>query len=249
MSETVEDTGQEQEQGTAATAPAEVAAPAETTETQPQEKKTPWEIRRINAMTRQMREAERRAELAERRAQELTARLAAAAATGEGGEAAAPPRPAITQADFDNAVNARAAEQAFNNTCNAIYREGVDTFEDFGERIENFRKIGGMQPALVEIAQELGNPAKILYDLAGDPDEAARIMELPPARMAAAVARMVAKASPAGRRQEPSKAPPPVTRVTGTASAEPDPEKMSHAEWRVWREAQIAQKKAARSGR
>lgn len=234
MSETLDQEATEQE--VPAQAPAETTAPAEA----PAEKKTPWEIRRINAMTRQMREAERRAELAERRAQELTARLAASQATEDG--PAVPPRAPITQADFENAVNVRAAEQAFNNTCNAIYREGVDSFEDFAERIENFRKIGGMQPALVEIAQELGNPARILYDLAADPDEAARIMEMTPTRMAAAVARLVAKPKVVASK-EPSKAPAPITRVTGTATAEPDPEKMSPKEWRAWREAEVAKKK------
>lgn len=244
MSETLEQDIQEQEvqgQAPATEAPTEPQAPTETAG----EKKTPWEIRRINAMTRQMREAERRAELAERRNQELAARLAAATAVdGDSAPTAASARPAITPEAFENAVNARAAEQAFNTVCNNIYREGVDTFEDFGERIENFRKIGGMQPALVEIAQELGNPAKILYDLAADPDEAARIMELPPARMAAAVAKLVAK--PPVKAAAPSKAPPPITRVTGTASPEPDPEKMSAKEWREWREAEVAKKKGRR---
>ena len=168
------------------------------------------------------------------------ARQLASLQSGEEG-ARPPPRGELTKELFDQKVAEVAAEQAFNTTCNAIYADGMENFPDFQSRLEAFGKIGGLNPALIEAAQELGNPAKVLHDLAGDLDEAARIMELPPIRMAAALAKLTAAASRASGKV--SKAAAPITPLTpGAVKVNTDPEKMSSTEWRAWREAELAKK-------
>ena len=102
-----------------------------------------------------------------------------------------------------------------------------------------------MSQALIEAVMESSSgavgPQKILFELGGNMDEAARIAELSPVRMAAAVAKFAA-----GIREETrqvTKAPPPIkTLVSAAAATEKDPEKMDPKEWREWRERGLAAK-------
>lgn len=190
-------------------------------------KDTSWEQRRINALTRRVHEAERRAALAEQgRAQ----------APEEPGTA-----PTLTPELFNSEVERVASKQQFDATCTAIYNQGIEELPGFETRLRNFVQVGGLNPVLIEAAIESGNPHKLLFDLGGDLDEAARILELPPVRMAAAVAKFAA-----AQRAETKKvtsAPAPIRPLTPAAGPTEDPEKMSSQEWRVWREKQVAAKR------
>ena len=89
--------------------------------------------------------------------------------------------------------------------------------------------LGGLQPAVVEAAMETGEAAKVLYELGKNPDEAARIMALPPTKMAVAVAKIAVKPSSA---PAVSKAPPPIKSLNGSGGkVETDPSKMTMDEW------------------
>jgi len=203
------------------------------------EKKTPWEQRRIAQITRQRHEAERRALNAENTANRLSRQLAAMQQPAEGENP--PATEGLTKELFDQKVAEAALEQAFNTTCNTIYADGVEKFPDFQTKLEAFSKIGGLNPTIIEAAQEIGNPAKVLYDLAGDLDEAARILELSPIRMAAALSKL--SASIAKGTGKVSRAAAPITPLTpGVVKENTDPEKMTSTEWRAWREAELSKK-------
>lgn len=206
---------------------------------------TRWEERRLATLTRQRQEAERRAALAERRAAEAEAREAVLRTGQPAPTSAAQPGPNDElQARFDAAVQDEAARRQFDADCNVIYTKGTEQFPDFTTRIQQFQKIGGLQPEMVQVALELGNPHEVLYQLATDLDEAARIAELPPLRMATALTKFVEGKERAKVRQV-SKASEPITPLTGTAApAEKSPEQMTTAEWMVWRKGQIEKAKS-----
>ena len=97
-----------------------------------------------------------------------------------------------------------------------------------------------------EARKESGNPHEVLYHLAKNPDEAARIAMLPTARQAVAVAK-VAQGLGAPRRV--SSAPPPITPKVngqGTAPASLDDPNLSMEEWARLRNEQVT---ARRKGR
>ena len=202
-----------------------------------------WEQRRINALTRKLNEESRRREMAERNTAQVV-EIARRAALGENQEAPAPER-GPTQDEFNSAVAQTAAKQQFDSECTQIFNTGVEELPGFEARLGNFRAIGGMSQALIEAVMESSSgavgPQKILFELGGNMDEAARIAELSPVRMAAAVAKFAP-----GIREETrqvTKAPPPIkTLVSAAAATEKDPEKMDPKEWREWRERGLAAK-------
>jgi len=213
------------------------------------EPKTPaWMQKRLDVLARQRGEAERRAALeADRaaKAEALLKKLATAANPEEaqkifGEDTQAAP----AEGDLVQVVNARAAEiadvRAFNEACNNIYHKGIEQFPDFSERLTLARSAEILSRPLVEAAAELGNPHEVLYNLMGDMDEAERIAQLSPVKMAVALARFAEKKTAVARKV--SAAPPPITPVSGHATPTKDPDKMSPAEWRRWREEQLAAK-------
>lgn len=201
-----------------------------------------WEQRRINAMTRKLHEAERRAALAEQREKDLLGRLPEGTIPQE--ELA---KEELVQR-FSSAVDAAAAKKQFDAECTTIYNKGMEELGNFDSRLRNFSQVGGLNPVLIEAVMESASgsgapPAhKILFELGGNLDEAERILSLPPVRMAAAVAKFAAGLKEETRRV--SNAPAPIKPITPAAApAGKDPEKMNPQEWREWREGQLAARK------
>lgn len=221
---------------------AETPAAAGEGEAKPEVKTPAWQERRLAQITRQRHEAERRASLVERENAELKAALAKAAGVDPENVAPAGGRFSVTAEEFQKGVSEAAAKQRFDDLCNDIYQQGEDEFGNYAGAIQNFSKIGGLSPVLVEAAAEIGDAHKIIHALAEDLDEAARLAELPPIRMAAALAKYAGKIKKTAAPRV-SAAPPPITPVTGTVAPSVDPEKMSPQEWRAWREAELAKKR------
>jgi hypothetical protein len=192
----------------------EATAEAETPETPPEEtekpKQTPWFQKRIDELTKARWDAAREAEQLR---QEIAA-LRQPQTDTEGNP--------VPQQDPVKLAEQIVAQREFDNTCNVIYEKGAGEFADFDQALANFRLLGGLPRPLIEAAQETDAPHAVLYDLGKNPEEAARILSLPPIRMAAAVAKLAAKTiTPPAPKV--SKAPAPVVPVSGNGRADKDP--------------------------
>lgn len=211
-----------------------------------QPKTPPWEQRRIDQLTRARREEERRAQIAEQKAQALEARLAQAEellrkAAGQEGEEATPTQPpGITREQFETEVARAAAIQRFNEQCNEVFSKGREEFDDFEARVTAGQRANALTPAMAEIVLGMDRPHEVLHSLLGDLDEAARIAELSPTKMALEIVKFAQK-KPKGV----SKAPPPVTPTTPSVAPTEDPEKMTTEQWMAWRRKQVAARRAA----
>jgi hypothetical protein len=185
----------------------------EKTEPEPDEKpkQTPWFQKRIDDLTREKYEARREAEAL----REYVSRLSQQQPAPQEGEQPRAQQPVGDPVEIaKQQIRQEQAVAEFNRTCNDIYDVGTKEFSDFGKAIDNFRMLGGLPPALIEAAVEAGDPHKVLYQLGNNPDEAARVLALPPARMGAALAKIVAKA-PAPTPKAVSAAPAPIKPVAG----------------------------------
>ena len=198
------------------------AKAAPKTESKPE----PWYEVRIRQLTAKAKAAEERA--------------AAAAAKPE---ATAEVKPEAKGIDTETRAQQIVAEREFNNTCDAIWETGNAEHKDFGSKIENFKKLGGLPPTLIEAAIEAGNAHKILSELGSNPDEAARIMNLSPLKMAVAISRLgdkLAKGKPVSQVDEPMKS-------LGSRSAASrdavDPDSMPLTQWMAWREKELEGKR------
>ncbi len=220
------DTGRAAEAGQPATetpaAPATPDAPAA-----PKEK--PWFVQRLERQKAELETARARLAELERGAHRQTP----SAETGT-------PQ-TVNPADVDRLANERAekiaSDRAFNEDCNSIAAAGKSAHPDFMEAIGTLNMVAGITPALIEAVKEAGDPASLLYQLGKNPDEAARILALSPARMGAALAKLAAKAPTP---PPVSRAPAPITPVAGAAKVDADPSSLSDDEW--WRRQQAKAK-------
>jgi hypothetical protein len=132
---------------------------------------------------------------------------------------------------------------AFNDACQRTANAGKSQFPDFDSRIKELSKLAGdgdLQQQMtyntfIAAAIETGEAPKILHELGGNLDEAARIMSLPPFKMAVELTKM-ALGKPA---TETSKAPKPITPVGGqrashSAISPDDPDRSDHLTTREW---------------
>lgn len=176
---------------------------------------------------------------------------------------AAPANAGLTESQIRERISAemQAAEQTrvFNQACNDVAQKGKLAFPDFDARVGQLKQLVSdwKDPAqfvpynqFVAAAIETGDGEKILHALGGDLDEAARIMSLPPIKMAVELTRL---ASGEGK-VEISKAPKPITPIAqrGTQHSQIDPtdveraDKLSTAEWMKRRNEQIEKRGSAR---
>ena len=191
---------------------------------------------RIGQLTRQKRELE------ERLAQMEYARAPQVEALPE-----AQLDPRSVQLEIHRQAQHLAQQQAWKDTTDKIWNEGLAKYGDWAPQLNNMAQIlGGIPTSLTEAAIESGNPHEVLYHLAKNPDEAARIALLPVARQAVAVAK-VAQGLANPRRV--SSAPPPITPKVngiGSAPASLDDPNLPMEEWARLRNEQVL---ARRKGR
>lgn len=124
-----------------------------------------------------------------------------------------------------------ASEKQFNDDCNAAFDQGIKSYSDFKDAMDNFGALGGLEPDVIEDAIATGAAHQVLYDLGSNPDEAVRILKLPRGRRIAEFTRMTIKAAPA--KPNVSKAAAPIRTVGGSAKKEFDPldTSISDEEW------------------
>lgn len=204
----------------------------EATPAEPEPKKVPWFQRRIDELTREKHEERRQREALEARLQQQPRPQAQQPAQQQ---PAAPQPGMISMADAEKLVEQTLTVRQFNEACNAIAETGEGKYADFDSAVSTFSMLGGPPPAFLEALTEFSKEeaARLYYDLGKNPDEAARVTKLSPAKMAVALAKMVAapaKALPVSRTPAPIS---PITSNSGTrAGAEPDAK--DQAAWTDW---------------
>lgn len=185
---------------------------------------------RIDELTKNWREEERRR-------QALEARLSDLEKGGKQEQQADDARnPDVVPANMveklaDQLADQKAAQRQFDNDCNLAFVKGKAAHpEDFEDAVRSFAALGGTQRDVLEDVLATDNPADVLYELGKDADEAARVLALPPKRRLAEMIKMANKptAKPAV-----SKAAAPITKVGGSSAKDFDfaDDKADDAEW------------------
>ncbi|MDW9228637.1 hypothetical protein C7S15_3234 [Burkholderia cepacia] len=197
--------------------------PANATEQPQQEKpKNDWVQRRIDQLTREKHEEKRQREALEARLRELQPDATTMTAQP-------------MTADQIRAEAARlVAQEKFDAACNKVFDAGKTEFPDWDTSLRTFQMLGGASQDFLEAVTSMDAGHKVLHHLGQNPEEAERLLSLPPLRMALELARLettVGQAKPAPV----SKAPAPISPVGGkSAPVEPE-EFASTADYVAWR--------------
>ena len=196
-------------------------------------KKEPWFQKRIGELTREKYEAKRMAEAAANEVaqyRDYVARL-------QQGDQAQPPA-----ADVQTLVQQEAArmlaERSFNETCNKVYAAGKAEFPNFDQSVANLQLVG-VGREFLELATSSDAGAKLLNHLGANLEEAERIASLSPVQMARELTRLEFKLTQPSVKPV-SKAPAPISPISGTNSNSKSPDEMTDTEFAKWRKSQIA---------
>jgi len=131
----------------------------------------------------------------------------------------------LPDAEIQRRAQILAETNRFNEKCNKIAEQGKESFPGFDAALANLSAVGALgansNPAFLQTVAELPEAHKLLHHLGNNPDEAARINSLPPVKMAIELAKIEAKITTMQAKPT-SKAPPPITPVTGTGGANSD---------------------------
>lgn len=188
--------------------------------------KTPaWVERRFAEMTRNRHEAERRAEAAERDLANALALAKTNLGEGEQQQYQAPAKQTAPVSDDERIQRAAAAlveTQRFNDRSNDVYAAGKADHPDFDESLKNLGMLGA-SPEFFKSIVELEDAHKVLHALGSNPDEAARILALPPLKQGRELERLASKPASVKAKKPVSNAPEPISsRVDGSGSKSVD---------------------------
>jgi hypothetical protein len=215
--------------------PAETSTESGTEQTaqgteQPQEApkpKTDWAQRRIDQLTREKHEERRQREA-------LAAELAQYRQPTEQQQSQQPGQPQ----DIDQLVEQRAAQKLadrqFNDACNRVFQAGVKADPNFETNLRTLQSVGEISRDFLEVVTDMDEGHKVLNHLGANPDEADRILSLPPLKQARELAKIEASLGKAPPPPPVSKAPAPISPVgSRTTPAEPE-EFASTEEYAAW---------------
>lgn len=97
----------------------------------------------------------------------------------------------------------------------------------------------GRPTAALHVLLDTDSPAELIAHIGSDPELLESLAGLSPTRLAARIAR-IEDAMKAAKAPKTSAAPPPLKPVTGAASTDPDPSRMTDKQYAEWRRKQIA---------
>lgn len=156
------------------------------------------------------------------------------------------PNAPLTRADIDRHIEERAqaiiAEREQKATNEAWVAKGAAEYSDFNARCNVLADLGaGENPAFMAAIGKLPTGHKVIAELADDPAEVTRILELSPVELGMEIASISARISAA---DAPDPAPPPPVVVTAApppikplatrARADVRPEDMSSEQYMAW---------------
>lgn len=126
------------------------------------------------------------------------------------------------------------AQEKFDAACNTVFDAGKAEFPDWDASLRTFQMLGGAPQEFLEAVTSMDAGHKVLHHLGQNPEEAERLLSLPPLRMALELARLestVGQAKPAPV----SQAPAPITPVGGHSAPVEPQEFASTADYIAWR--------------
>ncbi|RQZ17241.1 hypothetical protein DIE15_12265 [Burkholderia sp. Bp9031] len=197
--------------------------PAAAVEQQPQEKpKNDWVQRRIDQLTREKHEEKRQREALEARLRELQP------------DATTTTTQPMTADQIRAEATRLIAQEKFDTACNRVFDAGKTEFPDWDTSLRTFQMLGGASQDFLEAVTSMDSGHKVLHHLGQNPEEAERLLSLPPLRMALELARLettVGQAKPAPV----SKAPAPISPVGGKSAPVEPAEFATTADYVAWR--------------
>jgi hypothetical protein len=210
--------------------PSKTAEPLEQAPESPKEEppKEQWWQKRISEIARQKHEATREAERAK---QELAYYRQQMEQPRQGQEPAAqqpPARPSVplTEQQIEDRANAIAAQREFERARDKTLAAGSQKFGDpaFLAACNTLASLGANEiPAFMQAVTDLDSGADVLQHLGTHPEIAARVMAMPPVRMAMELARLEARVTTPAPAKPLSRAPAPIAPLEGGVSpSEPD---------------------------
>lgn len=194
------------------------AGGAEEETTEEKEKRQPWFQKRIDKLTAQKAALQQQLETAL-----LRVNTPKPAEPGSPQNVVPPQHPQGIDPEAMRLAQQIVEQQQFAEKCNNLVDTGKEKYgEAFEETMQNMRAagaIGEVDPGFIQAVLDLENPVKVFHTLGQDPDEATRLLNLPPRKQIIELARLDAKLT-----KPPvvkiSQAPPPITPVGGAAKAE-----------------------------
>lgn len=191
-----------------------------------------WALKRIGALTAKSHEAVREATAAKAEAERYRL-LVEQMQRGE--------EPAVTppgqQPNIDELVTKRATEiaqqQQMAERGQSVSKVGAEAYPDFMNAVTTLDALG-ISGEQVQSLLGMDDAHKVIYALGKNPEDALRILALPPLQQGRELERMALKAGQPQPKAV-SKAPAPITPVDGTTTVEKDPSKMKMEDWVKWR--------------
>lgn len=195
-----------------------------TEQVQQQQQQKGWAERRIDKLTWEKNEERRQREALEAQLKKF-----------QQSEEAKPVGDQPMTAEQIRAEAKRLIEQEkFDNACNKTFEAGKKEFPDFEKSLRTFGMLGGAPQEFLEAITAMDAGHKVIHHLGTNPEEAERLLSLPPLRMAMELTRIEASLSKA---PPVSKAPPPISPVSGRAAPAEPSEFASTAEYVAWKKA------------
>lgn len=196
-----------------------------------------WALKRIGKLTAKNHETARELEAARSESARYRMLLEQMQQQGQEGQQSQPKLDQSPQ-DIDALVEQRATQkaqqQAIAERGQSVAKTGAETYADFQQAVQALDSLGITQEQVQSLIG-MDDAHQVIYHLGKNPEEADRILSLPPLQQGRELERLAAKAAQAPAPKPVSKAPAPVKPLDSTAAAERDPSKMSTAEWMEWR--------------
>jgi hypothetical protein len=204
--------------------------PSEHANEPPQEQqkpKTDWAQRRIDRLTWEKNEEKRQREA-------LAAELAQYRQPTEQQQQQQHGQPQDIDQLVEQRAAAKIADQNFNQACNRVFDAGVKADPNFKANLATLQSVGEITRDFLELVTDMDEGHKVLNHLGANPDEADRILALPPLKQARELAKLEASLGKAAPPPPVSKAPAPITPV-GSKAAPVEPESFaSTADYIAW---------------